>query len=79
MIDSADDAPNRVNPAGLVKKPGDTALVTHEAMHIVPACKGDAAPGWPVEDIANYARDRYGVDNAAGGWALPPAVKPSDR
>lgn len=30
---------------------------------------------WLVEGIADYARDRYGIDNAAGGWKLPEEVK----
>jgi hypothetical protein len=67
-----------INPAWLSKHPGDTDLVTHEAMHIVqgyPEYANERVPGWLVEGIADYARDRYGVDNAAAGWALPLAVK----
>lgn len=67
-----------LNPAWLAKHPGDTDLVTHEAMHIVqgyPDYANARAPGWLVEGIADYARDRYGVDNAAAGWALPLTVK----
>lgn len=32
-------------------------------------------PGWLVEGIADYARDRYGMDNAAAGWVLPGKVE----
>jgi len=67
-----------INPAWLAKHPGDTDLVTHEAMHIVqgyPEYANERVPGWLVEGIADYARDRYGVDNAAAGWALPTAIK----
>ncbi|MET0289294.1 MAG: basic secretory protein-like protein [Pseudoxanthomonas sp.] len=67
-----------INPAWLVKHPGDTDLVTHEAMHIVqgyPDYGNDKAPTWLVEGIADYARDKYGIDNAAGGWKLPTEVK----
>lgn len=67
-----------INPAWLAKHPGDTDLVTHEAMHIVQGYTEYAnarVPGWLVEGIADYARDRYGVDNAAAGWALPLTVK----
>ena len=78
-VANTDHALMTINPAWLVKKPGDTDLVTHEAMHIVQAYKGDGAPGWLVEGIADYARDRYGVDNAASGWALPLTLKPGDR
>ncbi len=47
-------------------------------MHIVQGYPGygDArVPGWLVEGIADYARDRYGMDNAAAGWALPGKVE----
>jgi basic secretory peptidase family protein len=67
-----------LNPAWLDKHPGDTDLVTHEAMHIVqgyPEYANERVPGWLVEGIADYARDRYGVDNAAAGWALPLTVQ----
>jgi len=67
-----------INPAWLAKHPGDTDLVTHEAMHIVqgyPEYANARVPGWLVEGIADYARDRYGVANAAAGWALPTVIK----
>lgn len=67
-----------INPAWLLKHPGDTDLVTHEAMHIVqgyPEYASARVPGWLVEGIADYARDRYGADNAAAGWALPTTIK----
>ncbi|WP_315385447.1 basic secretory protein-like protein [uncultured Stenotrophomonas sp.] len=67
-----------INPRWLEKHPNDTDLVTHEAMHIVqgyPGYASEQAPSWLVEGIADYARDVYGVDNAAGGWALPAQVK----
>ncbi len=68
-----------INPAWLHKHPGDIDLVTHEAMHIVqgyPEYDNERVPGWLVEGIADYARDRYGKDNAAAGWALPTQVTP---
>ena len=67
-----------INPAWLHTHPGDIDLVTHEAMHIVQGYPGygDArVPGWLVEGIADYARDRYGMDNAAAGWVLPGKVE----
>lgn len=67
-----------INPGWLVQHPNDIDLVTHEAMHIVHGYPGygDArVPGWLVEGIADYARDRYGRDNAAAGWALPAKVE----
>jgi hypothetical protein len=71
-----------INPGWLVKHPNDTDLVTHEGMHIVqgyPGYASEQAPSWLVEGIADYARDQYGVDNAAGGWALPTQVKPEHK
>jgi len=71
-----------INPRWLDKHPNDTDLVTHEAMHIVqgyPGYSSEQAPSWLVEGIADYARDVYGVDNAAGGWALPTQVKPEHK
>jgi len=71
-----------INPAWLAKHPGDIDLVTHEAMHIVqgyPEYDNERVPGWLVEGIADYARDRYGRDNAGVGWALPTQVKPDQN
>ncbi|MEE7559392.1 Basic Secretory protein, partial [Xanthomonas sp. Kuri4-2] len=81
-VDSHDRAKMTINPAWLVKHPDDTDLVTHEAMHIVqgyPDYGNDRAPTWLVEGIADYARDRYGLDNAAAGWALPTAIRPGQH
>lgn len=50
--------------------PGDTDVVTHEAMHVIQAYGDQPVPGWLTEGIADYARNRYGVDNAGGGWSL---------
>jgi len=51
--------------------PHDIDVVTHEVMHVVQAYGDRGAPGWLTEGIADYVRHVYGVDNAAGGWALP--------
>lgn len=67
-----------INPGWLALHPQDGDLVTHEAMHIVqsyPEYANENSPAWLVEGIADYARDRYGLDNAAGGWALPTRVE----
>jgi len=50
--------------------PGDTDVVTHEVMHVVQAYGDQPVPGWLTEGVADYVRNRYGVDNAAGGWSL---------
>jgi hypothetical protein len=55
----------------LLGNPKDTDTVTHESMHIVQDYGQQNIPGWLVEGIADYARYRYGVNNAAAGWSLP--------
>lgn len=60
------------NSAHFAEHPHDTDVVTHEVMHLVQAYGDRGAPGWLTEGIADYVRHVYGVDNAAGGWALPP-------
>lgn len=44
-------------------------VVTHEAMHIVQSL-GSGAPAWLIEGIADWGRNRYGVDNH--DWSMPP-------
>lgn len=55
--------------------PGDIDVVTHEVMHIVQSYTGEG-PGWLTEGIADFVRNKYGVDNAGAGWSLP-AFHPS--
>jgi len=55
----------------MISHPTDTDTVTHESMHIVQDYGQQNIPGWLVEGIADYARYRYGVNNAAAGWSLP--------
>ena len=50
--------------------PQDTDFLTHEAMHVVQSYPR-YEPSWLVEGIADYARWKYGQNNAAGGWSLP--------
>ena len=54
----------------LRQHPQDIDVITHETMHVVQAYKG-GVPGWLTEGIADYARYKYGVDNAGGDWSLP--------
>jgi hypothetical protein len=55
----------------MAKHPGDIDVVTHEVMHIVQAYGNSDGPGWLTEGIADYARNKFGVDNAGAKWALP--------
>jgi len=60
----------RVDPAYMKKEPRDIDVITHEAMHLVQDYKVEG-PGWITEGIADYARYKYGVDNAGAKWRLP--------
>ena len=51
-------------------QPADTDVLTHECMHVVQAYP-QYNPSWLVEGIADYARWKYGRNNAAAGWSLP--------
>jgi hypothetical protein len=57
------------------KHPEDIDVVTHEVMHIVQNYGNSVGPGWLTEGIADYARYKFGVDNAGANWVLP-AMKP---
>lgn len=60
-----------ISQAWLIKNPEDIDVVTHEVMHIVQSYPSRSGPGWLVEGIADYVRDKYGVNNAAANWSLP--------
>jgi hypothetical protein len=51
--------------------PEDIDVITHEVMHIVQDYGESTGPGWLTEGIADYARYKYGVNNAAAKWLLP--------
>ena len=55
----------------MVKHPEDIDVVTHEVMHIVQDYGSSVGPGWLTEGIADYARYKFGVDNAGAKWTLP--------
>jgi hypothetical protein len=60
----------RFNPVYMLSRPADVDVVTHEVMHIVQEYGYSAGPGWLTEGIADYARYKYGVENAGANWAL---------
>jgi len=55
----------------LHKRPEDIDVVTHEVMHIVQDYGESVGPGWLTEGIADFARNKFGVNNAAAKWSLP--------
>lgn len=62
-----------VNGEYLVKNPQDYDCFTHELMHVVQQYEY-AAPLWLQEGIADYARDKYGLNNVHARWSLPKTV-----
>ncbi|SFH39033.1 basic secretory protein-like protein [Pedobacter insulae] len=56
--------------------PEDIDVVTHEVMHIVQNYGRSLGPGWLTEGIADFARYKFGVDNAGSKWVLP-ELKPT--
>lgn len=51
--------------------PWDVDVLTHELFHVVQDYGQVEYPDWAMEGLADYARHRYGLYNARGGWALP--------
>ena len=58
------------NPTWFRDHPEDLDVITHEGMHVVQQYR-QRDPFWIVEGIADYARAKFGVNNAAGGWTMP--------
>ncbi|WP_308992392.1 basic secretory protein-like protein [Mariniflexile litorale] len=54
----------------MLKNPHDFDLMTHEIMHLIQAYPNGAGPGWLTEGIADYVRDKYGLNNEKAGWKL---------
>ncbi len=60
----------RCNPAWFRDHPEDLDVITHESMHVVQQYRR-YDPSWITEGIADYARAKFGVNNAAGDWTMP--------
>lgn len=65
------DAHIKISSRWLHTHPEDIDVVTHEGMHIVQAYGESDGPGWLTEGIADYARNEFGINNAAANWKLP--------
>jgi hypothetical protein len=70
-VAETDNGKVTISSAWLHKHPEDIDVVTHEVMHIVQDYGESTGPGWLTEGIADYARYKFGVNNAAAKWALP--------
>src|ERR1700761_1266771 len=77
-VAGTDNGKVTVSSEWLHKRPEDIDVVTHEVMHIVQDYGESTGPGWLTEGIADYARYKFGVNNAAAKWSLP-AYKPTQK
>lgn len=71
-VAETDNGKVTINPEWLRKRPEDIDVVTHEVMHIVQDYGESSGPGWLTEGIADYARYKFGINNEAAKWSLPP-------
>lgn len=62
----------RISSRWMHLHPEDLDVITHEVMHIVQDYKESVGPGWLTEGIADYARYKFGINNDAAKWSLPP-------
>ena len=60
-----------VSASYIVTHPWDSDVMTHELFHVVQAYPSWDCTLWAMEGLADYARYRYGLYNAQGGWSLP--------
>lgn len=61
-----------ISSVWVLKNQRDVNVVTHEATHVAQQYKsGGYVPAWLVEGLAEYSRNKFGVDNAAVGWYIP--------
>lgn len=61
-----------LNPAWVLQNQKDVDVITHESTHVAQQYNGGGyVPGWLVEGIADYSRNKFGVSNAAVGWYIP--------
>jgi len=62
----------RINPSWALQNPHEVDVITHEATHVVQQYNSAGyTPVWLVEGIADYSRNKFGVNNAAVGWYIP--------
>jgi hypothetical protein len=54
----------------MTQNPNDIDVVTHEVTHIVQDYGNSTYAGWLTEGIADFSRNKFGVNNAAVGWSL---------
>lgn len=61
-----------LNPSWVLQNQDDVDVITHESTHVAQQYNsGGYVPSWLVEGIAEYSRNKFGVNNAAVGWYIP--------
>lgn len=71
-VAETDNGKVTISSAWMHKRPEDIDVITHEVMHIVQDYGESVGPGWLTEGIADYARYKFGINNAAAKWSLTP-------
>lgn len=70
-IAATSNATITLNPFWVLQNPHEVDVLTHESTHVVQQYHSAGyTPGWLVEGIADYSRNKFGVNNAAVGWYL---------
>lgn len=60
-----------LNPSWVLQNPREVDVLTHESTHVVQQYHSAGyTPAWLVEGIADYSRNKFGVNNAAVGWYI---------
>lgn len=66
------DSAITLNPAWVLQNQKDVDVITHESTHVAQQYhSGGYTPAWLVEGLAEYSRNKFGVNNAAVGWYIP--------
>jgi hypothetical protein len=61
-----------LNPSWVLQNQADIDVITHESTHVAQQYKSAGyTPTWLVEGLADYSRNKFGVNNAAVGWYIP--------
>ena len=49
----------------------DIDFITHELVHVAQNYNLESCPSWITEGIADYGREKFGLNNKNAGWWLP--------
>jgi len=60
-----------LNPEWIKNHPWDIDCMTHELVHVAQNYANVKCPFWVCEGLADYGREKFGLYNKEGNWALP--------